>query len=430
MFTMTWCRQSPISEDRMTGVRWIVVALLFFATVINYVDRSVLGVLKPVLEKELGWDQVDYGWIVTAFQVTYAAGYALGGRLIDRIGVRLGYFLAVTVWSVAEIAHAFVRSVSGFSLARAGLGIAEGGNFPAAIKAVTEWFPRQQRAFATGLFNAGSNVGAVLCPLVVPWMAYRWGWQSAFLATGALGFVWVALWLTVYRAPDRHPRVSPAELAYIRSDPIDPVVKIRWLELLRHRQTWAFVVGMVASSPIWWFYIYWIPDFLNKQHHLQLTQSSGPLVVIFLVADGGGIAGGWLSSMLIARGWSVNASRKVTLLICALCVVPVFFTSLVSSLWVSVALVALAASAHCGFAANLFTLVSDTVPRQAVSSVVGIGGMAGSIGGILFAQAVSRILQATHNNYMIPFAIASLAYVSAVAVMHVLLPRLEPMELK
>ncbi len=418
------------ATDRMTGIRWVVVGLLFFATVINYVDRAVLGILKPVLEKELGWDQVAYGWIVTAFQVTYAAGYALGGRLFDRIGVRLGYFLAVAVWSVAEVAHAFVRSVTGFSLARAGLGIAEGGNFPAAIKTVTEWFPRQQRAFATGLFNAGSNIGAVLCPLAVPWLAYRWGWQSAFLATGALGFIWVAVWLTVYRSPDKHPHVSRAELAYIRSDPPDPVVKISWLELLRHRQTWAYVIGMVSSSPIWWFYIYWIPDFLNKQYHLQLKQSSGPLVVIFLVADGGGIAGGWLSSMLIGRGWSVNAGRKLALLVCALCVVPVFVTPLAGNLWVSVALVALAASAHCGFAANLFTLVSDTVPRQAVSSVVGIGGMAGSVGGIFFAQAVSRILQATHNNYMIPFAIASLIYLMALAVMHLLLPRLEPMDLR
>jgi MFS transporter, ACS family, hexuronate transporter len=418
------------ATDRMTGIRWVVVALLFLATVINYVDRAVLGILKPVLEKELGWDQVAYGWIVTAFQITYAAGYALGGRLFDRIGVRLGYSLAVAVWSVAEVAHAFVRSVTGFSLARAGLGIAEGGNFPAAIKTVTEWFPKQKRAFATGLFNAGSNVGAVICPLVVPWLAFRWGWQSAFLATGALGFVWVVMWLAAYHAPDKHPRVSPAELAYIRSDPPDPVVRISWPELLRHRQTWAYVVGMVSSSPIWWFYIYWIPDFLNKQYRLQLTQSSGPLVVIFLVADVGGIAGGWLSSMLIGRGWSVNASRKLALLVCAVCVVPVFFTPLVSRLWVSVALVALAASAHCGFAANLFTLVSDTVPRQAVSSVVGIGGMAGSVGGIFFAQAVSRILQATHNNYMIPFAIASLIYLMALAVMHLLLPRLEPMKLR
>jgi len=411
----------------MTGIRWVVVALLFFATVINYVDRAVLGILKPVLEIELGWSQVDYGWIVTAFQVAYAAGYVLGGRLFDQIGVRLGYLLAVTVWSVAEVVHAFVRSVTGFSLARAGLGIAEGGNFPAAIKTVTEWFPKQQRAFATGLFNAGSNIGAVLCPLAVPWLAHLWGWQSAFLATGGLGFLWVAVWLAIYRAPGRHPLVSPDELAYIRSDPPDPPVKIPWSALLRHRQTWVFMVGMVMSSPIWWFYIYWIPDFLNKQYHLELTQSSGPLVVIFLVADCGGIAGGWLSSMLIGRGWSVNASRKLTLLICGLCVVPVFFTPLVSSLWVSVALVALAASAHCGFAANLFTLVSDTVPQQVVSSVVGIGGMAGSIGGIVFAQAVSRILQATGNNYMIPFAIASMSYLVALAIMHLLLPRLEPL---
>jgi ACS family hexuronate transporter-like MFS transporter len=419
--------KAPV-EPRTSGVRWVVVALLFFATVINYIDRSVLGILKPLLESELGWSQVDYGWIVTAFQATYAAGYALSGRLFDTIGVRLGYFLAVTVWSAAEIAHAFVRSVAGFSIARAALGMAEGGNFPAAIKTVTEWFPRQQRAFATGIFNAGSNVGAVLCPLAVPWLAQAWGWQSAFLVTGALGFIWIALWLMLYRAPEKHAGVSPAEMAYIRSDPPDAPGKIPWAELLRYRQTWAYVVGMVMSSPIWWFYIYWIPDFLNKQHHLQLTQSSGPLVTIFLIADGGGIAGGWLSSTLIRRGWSVNAGRKTALLVCALCVVPVFLTALVANVWISVALVALAASAHCGFAANLFTLVSDTAPRHAVSSVVGIGGMAGSIGGIFFAQAVSRILQATNNNYIIPFAIASLSYVVAVGIMHVLVPRLEPMK--
>jgi ACS family hexuronate transporter-like MFS transporter len=419
--------KAPV-EPRTSGVRWVVVALLFFATVINYIDRSVLGILKPLLESELGWSQVDYGWIVTAFQATYAAGYALSGRLFDTIGVRLGYFLAVTVWSAAEIAHAFVRSVAGFSIARAALGMAEGGNFPAAIKTVTEWFPRQQRAFATGIFNAGSNVGAVLCPLAVPWLAQAWGWQSAFLVTGALGFIWIALWLMLYRAPEKHAGVSPAEMAYIRSDPPDAPGKIPWAELLRYRQTWAYVVGMVMSSPIWWFYIYWIPDFLNKQHHLQLTQSSGPLVTIFLIADGGGIAGGWLSSTLIRRGWSVNAGRKTALLVCALCVVPVFLTALVANVWISVALVALAASAHCGFAANLFTLVSDTAPRHAVSSVVGIGGLAGSIGGIFFAQAVSRILQATNNNYIIPFAIASLSYVVAVGIMHVLVPRLEPMK--
>ena len=417
------------AQAGMTRCRWLVVALLFLATTINYIDRAVLGVLKPLLEKELGWTQVDYSWVVTAFQITYALGYLSAGRLFDFIGVRLGYLLSVTLWSLAAMAHALARTVMGFSIARAALGLAEGGNFPAAIKTVAEWFPKQERAFATGLFNAGSNIGAVVCPLVVPWLAHRWGWQAAFLVTGALGFAWVLLWLIAYRPPDKHPWVSAAELAHIRKDPPDPEVKIPWLVLLRYRQTWAFVVGMVASAPVWWFYIYWIPDFLNKQYHVTLTQSSGPLIAIFLIADVGGIAGGWLSSKLIRRGWSINAARKTAFLICALCVVPVFLTPLVGNLWLSVALVALAASAHCGFAANLFTLVSDTVPRKAVSSVVGIGGMAGAIAGMFSAQLIGRVLHYTNNNYFVPFALASVAYILAVGIMHALVPKLEQMEL-
>lgn len=411
------------------GYRWWVLVLLFFATTINYIDRAVLGVLKPLLEKELDWTQVDYGWVVTAFQIAYAVGYISSGWLFDRIGVRLGYFLSVALWSLAAMAHGVVRTVGGFCTARAGLGLAEGGNFPAAIKAVAEWFPKEERAFATGLFNGGSNVGAVVCPLVVPWLAYRWGWQAAFMVTGGLGFAWVILWMASYRSPEEHPWVSPAELAYIRKDPPDPTARTPWLPLLGYRQTWAIVVGMAASSPVWWFYIYWIPDFLNKQYHVSLTESSAPLITIFLIADGGGIAGGWLSSRLIQCGWSINRARKTVLLACALLVVPVFMTPFAGNLWLSVALVAVAAAAHCGFAANLFTLVSDTVPRKAVSSVVGIGGMAGAVAGMFSAQLIARVLHYTHNNYLVPFALASVAYVLAVAVIHLLMPRLEPMEL-
>jgi MFS transporter, ACS family, hexuronate transporter len=403
------------------------VALLFFATTVNYIDRAVLGILKPTLEKELGWTQIEYGWMVTAFQLTYALGYVGAGRLIDRFGVRLGFLVSVSLWSVAAMAHAAARTVLGFSVARAGLGLAEGGMFPAAIKTVAEWHPKEERALATGIFNAGSNIGAVTCPLIVPWLASRWGWQGAFIATGAVGFLWVAAWLWLYRSPDAHPRVSPAELAHIRKDPPEPAGKIPWLVLLRHRQTWAFVVGMAASSPIWWFYIFWAPDFLNKRYDLGLTQSSLPLMIMFLAASGGGIGGGWLSSRLLRLGWSLNAARKTALLTCALCVVPVVATPLVPNPWVAVSLVGVAAAAHCGFAANLFTMVSDTVPKQGVSSVVGIGGMAGALSGMAFAQLVSRILQFTNNNYVVPFAIASLAYVVAVGIMHALTPRLEPM---
>jgi ACS family hexuronate transporter-like MFS transporter len=413
----------------MTHFRWAMVVLLFFATVLNYADRAVLGILKPHLGNELGWSQIDYSNIVTTFQLLYAAGYLFSGRLLDVITLRLGYALSVGLWSLAAMGHAAMRSIAGFCIARGALGLAEGGNFPAAIKTVTEWFPKRERALATGLFNAGSNIGAIICPLAVPWLTVRWGWQSAFLTTGAAGFVWVLAWALIYRVPERHPRVSPAELALIRSEPPDPQVKIPWLELLRHKQTWAFVIGFACSAPVWWFYINWIPDFLNKQYSLNLTQTSLPLVAIYLVADVGGIAGGWLSSSLIRRGWSVNAARKTALSLCAVCVVPVFFTPLTDHLWLSIWLVALAAAAHCGFAANLFTLVSDTVPRQAVSSVVGIGGMAGSLGGIVFMQLIGYVLQYTNNNYLIPFAISSLIYLAAVAAMHGLLPRLEPMEL-
>ena len=420
---------TPSQITGMTNYRWAVVGLLFFAVTVNYIDRAVLGVLKPLLDQELGWTQKDYGWMVTAFQASYAAGYLLAGRLFDRIGVRAGFLFAVTLWSLAAVAHAAARSVVSFSIARSFLGLAEGGCFPGAIKAITDWFPKEQRAFATGLFNAGSNVGAITCPMVVPWLAANWGWQGAFIATGAVGFLWVVAWAWLYQSPEKHPRVSAAELAYIRKDPVEPEVKIPWLELLRHRQVWAFMIGMMASAPVWWFYIFWTPDFLNKRFALNLTQSSLPLMTIFFVSGFGGISGGWLSSALLRRGWSANAARKTALLVCSLCVLPVFATPLMPTVWPAVALVTLAAAAHCGYAANLYTLVSDTVPRQAVSSVVGIGGMAGSVAGMFFAQIVSRILDFTHNNYLVPFALAATTYLVALGFIHLLLPRLEPMPL-
>jgi ACS family hexuronate transporter-like MFS transporter len=408
--------------------RWVVCGLVFLATTINYVDRQVIGILKPELTRTLGWNEIDYSNIVFAFQVAYAGGYLLGGRLIDALGVRFGYALAVTLWSLAAMGHAWARSVAGFCAARIGLGFAEGANFPAAVKTTTTWFPRRERALATGIFNSGTNVGALVTPLLVPWLTYRFGWPSAFIVTGALGFLWLGAWLFLYHSPERHPTVQADELAYIQSDPPDPIATVSWLALLRYRQTWAFVAGMFLAGPIWWFYLYWIPDFLHKQHGLNLLQLGPPLVVIYLMTDVGSIGGGWLSSTLLNRGWSLNAARKTAMLVCALCVVPVFAAAQASGLWTATLLIGLAASAHQGFAANLYTMVSDTAPKQVVSSIVGIGGMIGAIGGMLIAKLTGYVLEWT-GHYLPLFIIASCAYLVALAAIHLLNPRWTPMPL-
>lgn len=407
--------------------RWIICALLFFATTINYMDRQVISVLKPTLQEELGWSEIDYGNIVFCFQLAYAAGYLLGGRLMDRLGVRLGFSLAVTFWSAAAMAHGLVRSVVGFGIARLGLGLAEGGNFPGAIKTVSLWYPKKERALATGIFDAGSNVGALLTPLMVPFVVHHWGWPAAFYVTGGLGFVWLIAWLLIYDRPERHPRVSPGELAYIQSDPPDPPSNIPWLRLLGYRSTWAFCAGMFLTSPIWWFYLYWVPDFLHKTHSLDLMHLGPPLVVIYLMADVGSVFGGWLSSSMMKHGWSVNAARKLSMLVCALAVVPIFVVPVVSSLWVAVFLISLAAAAHQGWSANLFTLVSDTMPRQSVSSIVGIGGFAGAVGGMFVAKLTGYVLEFT-GSYLLPFALAALAYPVALLMIQLLLPRLDQPE--
>ncbi len=408
--------------------RWLICTLLFFATTVNYIDRQVIGILKPELEKELHWSEIDYSNIVFAFQAAYALGYLLAGRFVDLIGVRVGYALAVTLWSLAAMGHALVRSVLGFSFMRFSLGLAEGGNFPASVRSVSEWFPQKERALATGLFNAGSNVGALLTPLLVPPITAQFGWPAAFVITGSLGFLWLFAWLLVYTSPERHPKVSKEELAYIRSDPPDPVVRVSWLALLRYRPTWAFAVGMFMTSPIWWFWLFWVPSFLNKRHHVDLLQLGPPLVAIYLMTDVGSIGGGWLSSWLIKRGWSVNAGRKFAMLVCALCVVPVFAAAHVEGLWPAVLLIGLAASAHQGWSANLYTLVSDTMPRSTVSSVVGIGGMAGAIGGMFIAKLAGYVLEWT-GDYLTLFIIASSAYLIAFVIIQLLVPRLEPVPL-
>ena len=408
--------------------RWVICALLFAATTVNYMDRQIIGILKPTLMKDLGWSEIDYSNIIFAFQATYALGYAGGGWLMDRVGLRLGYTLAVFCWSLAALGHAFVRTVSGFCLMRAMLGLSEGGNFPAAVKAVSEWFPKRERALATGIFNAGSNVAVMTTPFLVLWLTARFCWPTAFWVTGALGLLWVFAWLPLYRSPEQHPRLSPAERAHIQSDPPDPVTNLSWGDLLKYRQTWAFVLGMLIVSPVWWFYLFWVPGFLNKRFGLELLQLGLPLVVIYLLADLGSIGGGWLSGQLIKRGWSVNAGRKTALLVCALAVLPVAAASSVSDAWTATLLIGVAAAAHQGFSANLYTLVSDTAPRRVVSSIVGIGGLAAGIGGMFNAKLAGYVLEWT-GSYLPLFIIASLAYVIALALLQWLNPRLEPMRL-
>lgn len=435
----------------------MICALLFFAATINYIDRQIISILKPMLVTKFGWsDERIYSSIVFSFQFAYALGFIFAGRVMDRIGVRWGFAIAIVLWSIAAMAHGAADWVSGwtlpvlnldgktgfafvslggaalgFALARFALGIGEAGNFPASIKAVAEWFPKKERALATGIFNSGTNIGALLTPLIVPAIAAAWGWQSAFIGTGLLGFLWLIWWLAVYRPPESHPRVTPAELAYIRSDPSEPEVKIPWRKLLPHRQTWAFAVGKFMTDPIWWLYLFWVPDFLNRQFQVQVSvsQLGPPLITIYLIADIGSIGGGWISSHLIKRGWTANRARKTAMLICALCVVPIVFAATGDvSKWTAILLISLAAAAHQGWSANLFTLTSDMFPRRAVGSVVGIGGMAGAVGGMVLALLVGAVLQAT-GRYMAIFIIAGSAYLVALALIHLLTPRLKPAEI-
>ena len=421
--------EPPAESVRPGYYRWVICALLFFGTTINYVDRQVIGILEKDLRSLIGWSQIDYGNITAAFSAAYALGLLVSGPLIDRFGTRIGYAAAVVLWSLAGMATALAQTALGFGLARAALGLGEAANFPAAIKTVAEWFPKRERAFATGIFNAGSNVGAILAPAAVPAIYYRFGWQAAFVMTGALGFLWLIFWWSVYRRPQEHPRLSHTELAHIESDPPDPPAqKVPWIRLIPRRQTSAFAIGKYLTDPIWWFYLYWIPSFFREKHQLDLLAVGLPLIVIYLIADVGSVGGGWLSSRLIARGWAVHRARKTTMLICALAVTPIVFASQVKSLWAAVGLIGLAAAAHQGWSANLFTMTSDMFPRRAVGSVVGIGGMAGAMGGATFATLTGFILDRTGGNYMILFSIAASAYLVALTVIHLLAPNLEPAE--
>ena len=408
--------------------RWVICSLLLFGVTKNYMDRQVLGVLKTTLQQELGWNEIDYSNLVFAFQAAYALGMLAVGRLVDRLGARTGYAVAMVFWSLASIGHAIATSLGSFIVARSALGFWEAGVFPASIKAVADWFPKKERALATGIFNAGTSAGAMATPLIVPWITIHWGWRWAFVSIGALGIAWLALWLLLYRKPEAHPRLSKAELEYITSDRQQPLGRVRWSELLALRQTWAFAIGKFMLDPIWWFYLFWVPDFLQRRHGLALMKIGVPVVMIYLISDVGSIGGGSLSSWMIHRGNSVNRARKTAMLVSALGVVPIVFAYRAESLWLVVLLIGMAAAGHQGFSANLFTMASDLFPAQAVASVVGIGGMAGAVGGMLIAKIIGYVLQWT-GSYRIPFLIAGSSYLVALVAIHLLTPHFEPAKL-
>ena len=414
--------------SKIRHLRWYICALLFFAATINYLDRQVIATLKPVLQKEGIWDDIGYSWVVFFFQTAYAIGLLVSGRVMDWLGTRKGFSLSVIFWSFAAMAHALATSVASFSVARFALGLGEAGNFPASIKTVAEWFPKKERALATGIFNAGTNVGILVAAAIVPPITLYFGWKWAFIVTGLVGFVWLIFWIAIYRRPEEHTRLSQEELEHIKSDPPDTEVHIPWSQLLTHRQTWAFAVGKFMTDPIWWIYLFWLPDFLNRKHGIDLKSVGLPLIVVYLIADIGSVGGGWISSTLIKRGWTINRARKTAMLICAISVVPVMFAANASSLWVAVLLVGLAAAAHQGWSANIYTTASDMFPRKAVGSVVGIGGMAGAVGGMLISKLVGYILQFT-GSYVPIFIIAGSTYLIALLIVHLLVPRLEPAEL-
>ncbi|MBV7533998.1 MFS transporter [Chitinophaga sp. sic0106] len=422
--------------------RWRVCALLFFATTINYVDRQVIGLLKDTLALEFSWTEKDYSYVVMAFSASYALGLLVFGRLIDKIGSKLGYALSVTVWSISAMAHAIAKSTFGFGAARSVLGVSEAGNFPAAIKSVAEWFPKKERAFATGIFNSGANIAAIVGPPTVYWILRNYHWQTAFIWTGAIGFVWLFFWWIWYEIPSKQKRLKKAEYDHIHSDneevsEEDAKKGVKWGKLFAIRQTWAFIFGKLLTDPIWWFYLFWLPTYLSSTFGIDMASTGGwPLIVVYTISSVGSIGGGWLSSYLInKKGWPVFKARKVSMLFFALCVLPVVLVPYIPNLAVGLGLIGLATAAHQAWSANIFTTVSDMFPKKAVSSVVGIGGMAGSVGGTLFPLVVGiildhyKVLGKLSLGYGIILTICGLAYLLAWLMMHIFAPRMEEVKL-
>jgi ACS family hexuronate transporter-like MFS transporter len=425
------------TSEKIGKYRWTICALVFFATTVNYLDRQVIGILKPVLESDIGIGEAEYGYIVSAFQLAYAIGMLVVGRIIDKLGTKLGYAFAFIGWSLAAIAHAFARGAVGFGFARAALGFTEAGNFPAAIKTVAEWFPKKERALATGIFNSGTNVGAILAPILVPWLAINWGWQMAFIATGAIGLIWLIFWFIYYEVPEKQKRLLEPELKYIQSDQEEAATeKVPWALLLKYRQTWAFFIGKFLTDPIWWFYLFWIPAWLADVRGLNIKEFGLPLVVIYTATTVGSIFGGWLSSALIKRGWLVYRARAGAMLLFALLVVPIVFAQAKGiGFWSAITLISLAAASHQAWSANLFTTVSDMFPKKLVASVTGIGGFAGAIGGMLVAIFAGNILEFWEGKgniqagYFTLFIISGSAYIIAWILFNLVAPKMKRVNL-
>jgi ACS family hexuronate transporter-like MFS transporter len=412
-------------DQKPTMVRWWICALLFFATTINYIDRQVFAILAPQLQTEIGWSEIEYGYIVTAFQLFYAIGLVLVGKLIDFLGTKKGFILSIIVWSLAAMSHAFARTPMGFGLARLALGLGESGNFPAAIKTISEWFPRKERALATGIFNSGSNIGAIVAPLLVPIIALNFGWQAAFIITGFLGFIWLFFWLRLMKRPEEHAGINSLELDLIKSDTEEDLEKPTSIwKIIRTRKVWAIAIGKFMTDPIWWFFLYWLPKFLHTTYGLTLDKIGLPLIIAYLIADVGSIGGGWLSSHFLQLGWSINAARKTTLLICAILVVPIYWASGIDDLWPAVILIGLGMAAHTGWSANMYTLATDFFPKKDMGTVVGFIGMSGAVGGMLMASATGHLIEAT-GSYKILFVIAASMYGIALMIIHLLVPNID-----
>ncbi len=414
---------------RMSHLRWVICSLLFLATVIAYIDRGVIAYLEKFLEGVIpGLNSIKYGYILAAFQAAYAIGMVVAGGLTDKLGTRKAFAIAICLWSVAAMLPGLAFSVITFGVAMFLLGLGEAANFPACIKTVAEWFPRRERALATGIFNSGANIGNIAVPLIVPFLVAVFSWRGAFVATGAMGLVWLAAWLILYRRPEQHPSVSQGELELILSDPVEKIESVPWSKVLPLKETWVFAIGKFVTDPIWWFYLFWLPRYLQTTFGLSLSANRLPLVVVYSISAVGSVGGGWISSALLKRGKSANFARKTALLICALSVLPVFMAPYLHHLWLVVALVGLATAAHQGWSANLFTLPSDLFPKAAVASVIGIGGMAGAIGGVLFQLATGYVVGLTHS-YVPLFVTACLAYLFALLIIHAITPKLAPVRL-